>query len=683
MPNTKRVQDNERIERGDYEFAIDETPRAVGRMVPDQFLANPAGERLWILGGFGLTNPSAKQLRCDRGSAILSQKEKGQTITGILTFEGDTQKILDLAAFANGTYGVFIRYELQDGEFQNRIFWNPGSPGEEFTQSMATRRVANWGYTVATTAPSAEWFKIGEVVVSASPTLAVTGQRKFYFEGSEVAYGGLIADGKDNTGASAPGTYRTWGAGTNDRNANRALYGVRDLQTFSAAVREQMADIIGTGAGWYTAIPEGLAQKVSRSGDSTMAGNYLPDVTNTRALGSNLKRWDLFADLVDANDGNISGSLTVGDDISVSNIYPNEDGTRDLGYTGARWDAVYADRWDVGDTSPTNDIEIEGSGGGDRGRIHFFNTGAEATKYLNISYFQSSGIAAYDIGTGGTNTYHSFQVFGSNKLDIATTYVKVSADAIIDKRVDGIGTGANLTDAALLLWNESNTVGTEAASAVVPVLFRLGSTTANRDGFDLFAWRSADGAPQLTLRHVLNDVVQSGAAHVNFANGQTTFGQETEFKEEVRLATLTPSGSPSSTSSNGVDPRWIAAQSIVAAWATLEKGALESFGNDDIKRCHNFPGNIAVATFSGDNVVRFSLSTVMQNNDYAVTVTGQGVETNEDALRLFKVVNQTTSAFDVLIYAWNGVTDVWDYLDPASAGSRSFTMNVIVVGDIL
>ena len=140
MPNVERVQDNERIDRGDFEFAVDTTPQAFGRQLGANALTNPAGARLWILGGFDITNPAAAQCRVTRGVALLSQREAGEVAPGVLAFEGDATKTVDLAAYANGTYGVYVRFEYNDGEFQNRIFWNPAVPPRRRASRPAASR---------------------------------------------------------------------------------------------------------------------------------------------------------------------------------------------------------------------------------------------------------------------------------------------------------------------------------------------------------------------------------------------------------------------------------------------------------------------------------------------------------------------------------------------------------------
>jgi len=367
MPNTTRVQDNERIERADYEFATDESLSAFGRAPLRQFMTNPAGSSLWIISGFGATNPSLKQLQIPLGVAILNMREKGQVLSGVLAFEGQSTKIIDLAAYANGVYDIWIRFELQDGEYQNRIFWNPIT-AEEFTQSIATRRVAEWGVRVELPAnpPGPEWFKIGEVTVSASPTLAVVTKRQFFFEGDEFAsYTNTLSDGL---------VPRVWGSIANDRNADRASFGVKDLQTFTAAVREQLRAMQGNNPAtpWYGSVVEGLNRKVSRFGDLTLTGNY-------RITG------DLEVE---------AGTLT------TEAIFPDADGTRSIGGVGARYNEVFARRWDVAGAGPV--LDVENTNAALSSKIHLFNTGFEATRYADFTYVPTTGVAGIDVGTGGS-----------------------------------------------------------------------------------------------------------------------------------------------------------------------------------------------------------------------------------------------------------------------------------------
>ena len=292
--NIIRVQDNERIDRGDIEFMGDESLQNIARSLGANFLGNADGIRQWVLRGFDIVSPGAGQVRVNRGVALMAQREKGQVYNGVLVAQGDSQKIVDCSAYGDGTYGVYVRFELNDGEFQNRIFWKP-STSSETSASIPTRRVANWGMRVEPVGTvGAEWMYLGDVTVTAGLVTAVTKKRKFFFEGDEG--NSFNTPGIYNVGAAVmsddPLTTREWGT-ADDRNADRATYGVKDLQTWVAAVETQLA-LIGTGNSWYEDIVEPLSNKVSKGGD-TISGDLIPSVDNGgRKLGSATRHWDAY-----------------------------------------------------------------------------------------------------------------------------------------------------------------------------------------------------------------------------------------------------------------------------------------------------------------------------------------------------------------------------------------------------
>ncbi len=225
MPNLLRTESNERLDLSDFQF-VSESIREHGRHLGDQFMANPTGNRAWVLSGFGITNPSGKQLQVTRGRALLALRDGANVLYGFVTTEGDATKIVDLTGQSPGTYNIYIRFEFVDGASGSRIFWNAAGNGNEFAQTINTRQTANWGLRVETGSPGSEWLKIGEVDQA---SMAITDQRPLYFEGVPSA------------------SYATtWGAG-NDRNADRQQYGVTDLQTFTEAMRTCIEDIKGAG----------------------------------------------------------------------------------------------------------------------------------------------------------------------------------------------------------------------------------------------------------------------------------------------------------------------------------------------------------------------------------------------------------------------------------------------------
>lgn len=232
--STLRVEPNERIDYGDFNFAVAEAMDAAVRQESQYFLTNPlAAVRSWILSGFGMTNPSGKQLTVTLGRALLAARINGTVQYGYISAEGDVSKTIDMGPLAATTYNVYLRFEMVDGDSSSRVFWNPAGSGSEFTSTVTTRRNANWSIRVETSNPGAEWLQIG-TANNVGASLVLVDQRNFYFEGS------------------VPSTYPSgWssdgGGVANDRNANRATYGVADLQTFTAATRQCLEDIKGRG----------------------------------------------------------------------------------------------------------------------------------------------------------------------------------------------------------------------------------------------------------------------------------------------------------------------------------------------------------------------------------------------------------------------------------------------------
>ena len=228
-----KITANERVDLVDFEHLADSGFQANIRQPNAQFMTDPNGQRSWILDGFAMTNPAGKQLQVTKGRAILGQREGALIHYGALTVEGDATKTIDMATLTPTTYGVYVRFEYVDGDTGSRIFWNPAGTGEELAQTVATRRNANWSIRVELTNPGGEWLKIGEAN-NVGGSLVITDQRPFYFEGSpQHPYA---------SNWSADGT-----GSVNDRNADRATYGVKDLQTFTAAMRQCLEDIRGRG----------------------------------------------------------------------------------------------------------------------------------------------------------------------------------------------------------------------------------------------------------------------------------------------------------------------------------------------------------------------------------------------------------------------------------------------------
>jgi hypothetical protein len=257
MRDVARTENLQRVDRGDYEFAAADTPLEYGRELGESFLADPSGTRRWVVDGFAMDNPAVGQLRVLGGIAILAYRERGAVKEGAFHTGGDTQKIVDVSALADATYNVYLRFELNDAAFQNRVFWNPGS-SVEFAQNTATKRVANWGVRLALALPGAEWTLIGTATVTGGDVTGQTDDRPLYFEGT------------------VSGTYaRVWGGG-DDRDADRQQHGTKDLRTALDALTKKVEEIqtgtnpaITTRRWWDVPLTGSLDDMLPLSGTAT------------------------------------------------------------------------------------------------------------------------------------------------------------------------------------------------------------------------------------------------------------------------------------------------------------------------------------------------------------------------------------------------------------------------------
>ena len=235
MVDLLRVEANERMDLIDFQYLAQDVLENALRDQGRGFLSNPSGPvTTWILSGFEMSNPvGTKQLTVSKGRALLGYRIGGATNFGMLSLDGDAAKTVDMTALTVGTYNVYIRFEYVDTASTSRVFWDPAGTGQEFTQTIPTRRQANWSMRVETSSPGAEWTKIG-TAYNGGIDLTRVDMRKLYFEGA--------VDATYASGWSTEG-----GGGANDRNANRQLYGVTDLQSFTAATRQCLEDIKGRG----------------------------------------------------------------------------------------------------------------------------------------------------------------------------------------------------------------------------------------------------------------------------------------------------------------------------------------------------------------------------------------------------------------------------------------------------
>lgn len=175
---------SERIDLGDFDFLANLGLNDESQQLGSYFFTDVDQARSWILRGFAASNPAGTQIQVDRGVAFLSRRENGVISRGMLTTEGDATKIIDVATFTTGvSYTVYVRFQFADGDLQGRAFWDSSS-GQEYTQTVATRRVAGWSMRIEATNPGSEWLPVATFTLAVGPSItALTDVRPFYFEG--------------------------------------------------------------------------------------------------------------------------------------------------------------------------------------------------------------------------------------------------------------------------------------------------------------------------------------------------------------------------------------------------------------------------------------------------------------------------------------------------------------------
>lgn len=248
MEKLLRVHPDERMDLEDMEAVggtlelFDQMRQVRQFVLPEGNTGGAAATDARIFDGFNMSNTVGGTIRLNRGSGVFRITEEGVAYFGVMLGEcGDTYKTLDLSGEADGDYLVYIRPVFADGEQGNRVHWNAGGSPSEYVDYVHTRRVLSWGATyISSGAPApvgAGWVKVWKLTVAATLITAEAGYRVFYFEGDESA----------DVDQWGPG----WGGGANDRDADRATYGVKDLHTFAQAMRTKIVDIQGTGSEWW------------------------------------------------------------------------------------------------------------------------------------------------------------------------------------------------------------------------------------------------------------------------------------------------------------------------------------------------------------------------------------------------------------------------------------------------
>lgn len=299
-----RAEDGERIDQPDFQFGMLDSQvtglsqigeaALVGVDRPRAASGDPAQPRNFVLQGFEVrAQASGTFLEVDGGIALVGYRRDHQIEYGAVS-SGPTMKLFDVGGLspAGSTYTVYVRMKLAPAEGRNRAFWNSaGAPPVEYVRNTDTRYAEDWEITADEGDPGDEWLAVATVVPA---TMTVVKTRNFFFEPRDASFVGMTIEDAD------------WGGG-NDRNNDRATYGVFGLARFAKLVTRQLQDALGTVFWAPISLESSLEAhrlfKLDNRGRSAtspplgrMYGHLDPDAGDTYDLGDDAtpRRWRTF-----------------------------------------------------------------------------------------------------------------------------------------------------------------------------------------------------------------------------------------------------------------------------------------------------------------------------------------------------------------------------------------------------
>lgn len=183
---------------------------------------------------------------------------------------GETMQTVDFTGQPANTYTIYVRHKHELGDRANRVFFNDATDTEE-VDSMETRYKVVWDVTLGTASPGIEWEPIAEVVWNGSSisNSDITMSRNYLFEGQESFVTGYAYD-------ATP----AWGSGANDRDGDRAQYGIKDFATWVSAIRRQFRDVIDSDGSWYDAVPQTAVNDPGENADLVLFRDHYDTVTD-------------------------------------------------------------------------------------------------------------------------------------------------------------------------------------------------------------------------------------------------------------------------------------------------------------------------------------------------------------------------------------------------------------------
>lgn len=243
--NRVRVESNERIDKPDFE-ALQMGAHLAVRYAIRGLTFGSATPRA-VLSTWDLS-ASGAELTVTPGRALAGEVMSDATIEHghIVGEDGDSSQIIDFTGEPAGDYNIYVRADFTPGVSGSRYFWNSASSAED-AAAIDTREVSGWRAAAATSSPGNEYTQVGRAVWDGAAFTSVNNRGDHFWEGQ------LGPAGEENA--------NVWGGGANDRDNDRAAYGVQSLYMAMALIRRQLKDIIGAADGhWGSAVPADLTE---------------------------------------------------------------------------------------------------------------------------------------------------------------------------------------------------------------------------------------------------------------------------------------------------------------------------------------------------------------------------------------------------------------------------------------
>jgi len=273
------------------------------RILPVGRNGGQAGTEARIFDGFDLYGAAGALVYLRRGSGIFPITVEGAVQLGLVMGEvGDSFKTIDCSGFSDGDHAVYVRGRFVASTRENRVLVD--ASGNEYVSHVDTRSELTWEYVAqewAAASPGAEYVKVGKITTTSGAVTATEDYRHFFFEGDGAAGAGQWA--------------AEWGGGANDRNADRAAYGIKDLHKFVQFTRTQFQSILGSGKKYWEIPDPDLTDLAAEHNTNGTHGNVNADQVDIGTPGTHeyrimagsdgSERWTFFRCLDAANQGDM------------------------------------------------------------------------------------------------------------------------------------------------------------------------------------------------------------------------------------------------------------------------------------------------------------------------------------------------------------------------------------------